>query len=476
MADYYPLLAKAVAAQAQSDADKRRAIYERARGALLGQLRAIQPPVPDPDIERESQALDEAINRLESELAAKETAASAPPASDAAAPARAALGTARARLPLKPLPLRPLPPRPLLRARQDTKPAEPAPPETEATLTPPVPAVEEAPSPPFEPAQGISPEAESTPEPILAPPAEPTLAEPASGFTLPQNRAEPEPPPLRPRGDQFHPAAPRPEVAGRRNRGLWIAGAVAALVVILVAAAAWKLRDRPEELTRGKPAAPQQSDTGNAKLSERVGAPATAARSTGGTSSTPADETPAIPVAHRAALLVEAPTEENKVKTYIGSVVWRLENAARDAGQPLSTAVRADVDIPDAKLKVALTFQKNLDAALPASHTISIRFTPLAGSPIGDVQQIDAPQMRRDEAPSGDPLSAVPVPIMDNNFLVGLARGDFETRNIDLIKTRAWIDIPMLLKSKRVAKITLEKGVTGERAINDALAAWAGQQ
>ena len=32
---------------------------------------------------------------------------------------------------------------------------------------------------------------------------------------------------------------------------------------------------------------------------------------------------------------------------------------------------------------------------------------------------------------------------MDNNFLVGLARGDFENRNIDLIKTRAWIDIPM---------------------------------
>ena len=71
-------------------------------------------------------------------------------------------------------------------------------------------------------------------------------------------------------------------------------------------------------------------------------------------------------------------------------------------------------------MKVALTFQKNLDAALPASHTISIRFTPLAGSPLGDIQQIDSPQMRRDEAPSGDPLSAVPVPIMDNNFLVGL--------------------------------------------------------
>jgi hypothetical protein len=464
MADYYPLLAKAVAAQAQSDPNKRRAIYERARTALLGQLRAIQPPVPEPDIERESQALDEAINRLESEIAAKD-AAPVRPAAESAALASGAAGPGRARLPLRPLPPRPLPPRPPLRSRLDSKPPEPeAPPEPPPPSSP-----EETPPPVLEPSEGLPTEAETWQE------AGAPQAGAASGFTLPHNRAEAEPPPLRPRGDQFHPAAPRPDVAGRRNRGLYIAGAVAALVVLLVAAAAWKLRDRPEELTRAKPAAPQ-SDTGNAKLSERVGGgPATGSKTAAGTATAPADQNTTIPVAHRAALLVEAPEEESKVKTYIGSVVWRLENVSREAGQPLSTAVRADVDIPDAKLKLALTFQKNLDAALPASHTISIRFTPLAGSPIGDVQQIDAPQMRRDEAPSGDPLSAVPVPIMDNNFLVGLARGDFETRNIDLIKSRAWIDIPMLLKSKRVAKITLEKGVTGERAINDALAAWAGQ-
>ncbi|MEA2759689.1 MAG: hypothetical protein QOH65_2302 [Methylobacteriaceae bacterium] len=463
MADYYPLLAKAVAAQAQSDPARRRAIYERARTALLGQLRAIQPPIPEPDVERESQALDDAVNRLESELAQ----GSPPPAPAFPDPGGSPpLGEpARARLPLRPLPPRPLPPRPPLRSRPDNRPPAPTGPGDEAS---PSGAADEPARPPLAPVDGPLPGADSWDAPT-APPGSGT-----AGFSLPQNRAEPEPP-LRPRSDQFHPAAPRPQAAGRRTRGIWIAGTVAALVVLLVAAAAWKLRDRPEELTRAKPAAPQ-SEAGNAKLSERVGGanqPASGTKSATGTPAAPGDQT--IAVAHRAALLIEAPEEESKVKTYIGSVVWRLENVSRDSGQPLSNAVRADVDIPDAKLKVLLTFQKNLDAALPASHTISIRFTPLAGSPLGDVQQIDSPQMRRDEAPSGDPLSAVPVPIMDNNFLVGLARGDFETRNIDLIKTRTWIDVPMLLKSKRVAKLTLEKGVTGERAINDALAAWAGQ-
>src|SRR4030088_1619969 len=96
MADYYPLLAKAVAAQEQSDPEKRHAIYERARKALLGQLRAIQPPIPEPDIERENQALDDAIHRLEKELAAKEAAASAATPSDSVPPrpAEAAEATA----------------------------------------------------------------------------------------------------------------------------------------------------------------------------------------------------------------------------------------------------------------------------------------------------------------------------------------------------------------------------------------------
>jgi hypothetical protein len=462
MADYYPLLAKAVAAKAPSNPGARREIYERARKALLGQLRAIEPPIPDADIERENQALDEAINRLEAELAAtpetpapvpSERAEPAPPGDTAGAPTRAG---GRTRLPPRPAPLRP--PRPLF----GKPPPASTPPEAKAPT-------EAAPA-----AHEVEPSSagESLNAPAVEMPPQGEVLPP--GFRLPQNRAEGEAsaPPR-----DLHPAAPRPEMPARRNRGMWIAGAVAALVVLIVAAAAWKLRDRPEELTKAKPAA-AQSDTGNAKLADRVGGanqPATGVAATGGTAGAPADRNPAIPVAHRAALLIEAPEEESKVKTYIGSVVWRLENVSRDAGQPLSTAVRADVDIPDAKLKAALTFQKNLDPALPASHTISIRFTPLAGSPIGDVQQIDAPQMRRDETPSGDPLSAVPVPIMDNNFLVGLARGDFENRNMDLIKARAWIDVPMLLKNKRVAKLTLEKGITGDRAINDALAAWAGQ-
>lgn len=57
-----------------STEEARRAIYERARKALLGQLRKIEPPIPETDIARENVALDEAVARLESEIAAKAAA------------------------------------------------------------------------------------------------------------------------------------------------------------------------------------------------------------------------------------------------------------------------------------------------------------------------------------------------------------------------------------------------------------------
>ena len=75
MAEYYPLLAKAVGSLPNSTPDTRRIVYERARKALIGQLRTYHPPVPEEDIERESLELDRAIERVETELAAAPAAA-----------------------------------------------------------------------------------------------------------------------------------------------------------------------------------------------------------------------------------------------------------------------------------------------------------------------------------------------------------------------------------------------------------------
>src|SRR6185437_13874839 len=78
MAEYYPLLAKAVAGIPNSTPEMRRAVYERARKALLAQLTNLDPPIPESDIARETESLDAAVERLEAELANPKGKAAAP--------------------------------------------------------------------------------------------------------------------------------------------------------------------------------------------------------------------------------------------------------------------------------------------------------------------------------------------------------------------------------------------------------------
>jgi hypothetical protein len=71
MADYHPLISRAVEGLGASTGEARRALYERARAALVAQLRAIEPPLSEADITRERLALEDAIRKVEAESARK---------------------------------------------------------------------------------------------------------------------------------------------------------------------------------------------------------------------------------------------------------------------------------------------------------------------------------------------------------------------------------------------------------------------
>jgi len=80
MADYYPLIAKAVTGLEKSTGEARRALYDRARTALLAQLRGVEPALAEPDITRERLALEEAIRKVEAEAARRSRSDPPPPA------------------------------------------------------------------------------------------------------------------------------------------------------------------------------------------------------------------------------------------------------------------------------------------------------------------------------------------------------------------------------------------------------------
>lgn len=529
MAEYYPLLARAVAALPDAAPDGRRKIYERARQALIGQLRKIDPPVPEADIERETQALDDAVARLEAELNAK-AGATAPVAKPAAAPPAPSARMPGVQAPISPAkPLQPL--RPFVPPRPPPDLSAAGPDETQwrhkgpATPPPVTPARRE-------PGQGAklpppvrTPDLKATPPDLGAasnwqPAVEPPRSEkdrlsgsdagssPAQakadwrGFGRPRHDRSAKPentaaatddvnPAVETskfahgRGEAMRPAAPQAETPHTGSFRHWIVGSIVAVVVIVVAAMAFLLKDNPDELARRMQLAapPPETGQGSGKIVDRVGgtpaqqaaasATKTAGQSPQSSTDTQQQSGDVIPVAQRAALLVEAPDQPQQVKTYVGTVVWRRENVNHGQDQTLSLAVRADIELPEAKLKATIIFQKNTDATLPASHTIEVRFMPEDGSLIPGVKQIDVPQLRKQDSPAGDPLTGVPAPITQNYFLVGLTQGDAAAaRNIDLIKSRQWFDIPMLLTDNKIAKMTFEKGDPGDRALNEAFAAW----
>jgi len=479
MAEYYPLLAKAVAGHSTPEA--RREVYERARKALLGQLRKLDPPVPEAAVEREGQALDEAIEKLEAEFAAEAEKAEAEAseadaiASEASIPVTTPPAAAEAS--------EETPSPPALAAPAGLVMPQPVQAEAEAAKAEPARLAPEPAKP--EGLQTRFPKPESL-KPVLKPKTAngaPVLEPSAKDMDEDAGSASDEAPVFpKVRREPQRPIAPQAPVAKPNRMGLWIVMGVIAVIVGGVAIAAWKLRDRPETLASLKTITAQQPAESSGKISGRADETAEE-KPAADTAKPPAGAQTAqqqavqnaqqtVPVSYRAALLIQAPEEQNKVKTYFGTVVWRLDNVSNGPGETVSTALRATIDIPEDKFQATLTLQKNVDASLPATHTMMISFTMQAGSPTGSsIKQIGVPQMRREDSANGEPLAGMTVPIMENSFLIGLMQGASD-QNIDMLRSRQWIDIPIQFADNRIAKLTFEKGISGQGAMEDALASW----
>ncbi|MCE4226746.1 histidine kinase [Methylobacterium sp. C25] len=482
MADYYPLLSRALDALPDRTPALRKAVYDRARSALIGQLRTLEPPLPDEAIEVERKALDAAIERLESENGAP----AAPP---------------------PPPPAAPPPTPPEVKAEPKSEP-EPEPVPTAAPL-PPAAAVPEAapfipPSPPPPPQEPEAPAEEPLPEagpppaftPFVPPPRRPRLDEDPG---VPVQDTAPAPPSVQdvapPEGGngrrrpKLDVKAPRTGQS-RRLRNL-VVGGVLAVVIGLIAVAAIMLADKrsdlPQDSADTEASAPAQPD---AKLSDRVGGEkpegdqqsavqesgsnATPTSPSSPTSPAPAPSRPDVAVAQRAVLYEENSADPKAQPTAIqGRVLWRLDAVNGEQGQPLQSAVRANIEFPEAGLTLAMTIRKNLDATLPASHTIELAFTNYGPGEKRAVQEIGLLQLKDEEGGRGSPVSGLPVRVRDNLFLIGLSNlpSDID-RNTEMLTHRNWIDLAVKYKDGPRAILSFERGTAGARVLQDAFSQW----
>jgi len=186
----------------------------------------------------------------------------------------------------------------------------------------------------------------------------------------------------------------------------------------------------------------------------------------------PSSSDQVAPVAQRVVLYDEDPADP-KGKQYVGTVIWRTEQIKASAGQKADLAVRADIEIPDRKFKMTMSFRRNTDTSLPASHTAELTFILPPDFAGGGVSNVPGILMKSNEQARGTPLAGLAVKVTDGFFLVGLSNVDADrSRNLQLLKERSWFDVPLVYVNQRRAIIAVEKGAPGERAFNEAFTAW----
>ena len=158
----------------------------------------------------------------------------------------------------------------------------------------------------------------------------------------------------------------------------------------------------------------------------------------------------------------------NKDPNLVGSVTWRIEQAAPGPGQQADVVVRGDIEIPEQKVSARLSLRRNDDKQSSASHVIEIAFTLPFDFPDGGVSNVPGILMTEDATARGMALNGVAVKVTANFFRIGLSSVDMQ-RNVALLKQRSWFDIPVIYGDGKRAIISVEKG---ERAFTEAFAIW----
>jgi len=342
MADYYSLLAKAVSNLPKAGPEPaRKAIYDRARKALVRQLRSLGPALSEADIAREEAALEAAIGKLEGQFsqtppppspAGARPSPSSPPSppgpsaprpSSYVPPPRPAPAAgappAGVRIPIPDTPLaRPVPPpRPVPPSPSSERPftsgAPPRPsyapspaaarslPAASTGLRPPPPARY---SPPLA-ARRAEPRYEANPSPLGAPAADEFVDD---GYAPPIEASEFERAEAVGAADVgLRPSAPRRLDRPRRGAAAWILTALVVGVVLSIAVFAFLWRQNPQDLAMKEPVAPPTAvaAAGPAKIVERVGG---VAATPAAAETPPAIETPATAATPAAATPAAAPS------------------------------------------------------------------------------------------------------------------------------------------------------------------------
>lgn len=502
MAEFYAVLKKAVAGLHPNAHDARRSVYDKARAALVSQLKAINPPLSTSEISRQRLELEEAIRRVEREssqgytgpsesrgnlrqpaavqdyedyddddqqiseeafaedvfnqaLEEIERQGSQPAAVAAPAPSR---GRSRGRQQAE---------RPQRAERYDYEPEPPT----------------------YSPPQRYDPPDHYDDGPTLSPSYDvsgPAIDQGAADYQSDrqmQRWVEPSRSPARGRDDE--------DLIGRpARRSRLPAILLAVLIVVMVGgigAFAWSQRDVISDVIasldlpfltdgQGVVGGDEPGDEASAKNDDRLldagnaGSGPTA--TTAGLQELPSTQADQLgdgdSLVVQKAVLYEEPLGGGAPTTLEASTVWRYTES--EANGP---TVQASIDVPERSLKVRMMLRKNVDVSLPASHLIEIFVDVPSNFSGGGIKSVPSLVLKLSEGEQGELVTGAAAKVADGFFWIALSDDPQAIeKNLTLLRERLWFDMPLIYDNGQRAILTFEKGAPGEQAFAQALAAW----
>lgn len=311
------------------------------------------------------------------------------------------------------------------------------------------------------PSQAMKNEAVMTPSPSSATPAQPSAATPTPPATTPAAQNTP-----------AAPARPNQQVASLNNDG---AAANSKFTQRLLAdgteADSGPATAPGTPTAEGKSVAEQNVAATDAPPASAQGDVAPAETLTpNGPAASPQQTAPVG--SSEKMFLYEERIGQSSPTAIEGSVVWSVQHEAGQNGKQEAT-VQGNVTVPERNLSALVTFKRNSDPSLPASHLVEIVFSVPPNFEGGSIDSVQRISMKRTEQDRGDALIAVPAKITDDFHMIALNDyPDARKANLDLMATRNWIDIPVTYRNGRRALLTMDKGGTGTDAFNTAIKEW----
>jgi hypothetical protein len=153
-----------------------------------------------------------------------------------------------------------------------------------------------------------------------------------------------------------------------------------------------------------------------------------------------------------------------------GKAVWGTRMEPND-GKP-DIVVTVNAEIPDPHITLAMTLSRVGDSG-GMSHLLELQFAKPEELPFGGISRVSNIAMKAAETDAGESLVGTSINIAPGQFMFGLLGvEDVVKQNVQRLRTQGWLDFTIIFGNGAAYTLSIEKGASGQKAIDEALAKW----